>query len=287
MTRSPIRHAYEPSAFWHGIGKAGLWRLFGNTLPPALNLRYLRYGAACRSAAGTRAGLIDWPLRNEDPVVVRGALAPERAAAMVAKVSTATEDDTLRPHPDLPFMIPVPEPCRFFGEAALDIFDGPLGETIERMLGSRFRIEWLDYYRALPGAPAKSWLWHIDNDPPFVLKVLLYLTDSTVENGATCILPRAETRRLFRRGYFGIRGDERRVDVDDSATAERPVEVLAGDALVFSTNLLHKGGQVHRGFRDVMSFLILPSPRPWREELDRFGFDYIHAASGFPIDPSL
>jgi hypothetical protein len=282
MTRSPTRRAYEPSAFWHGVGKAGLWRLFGNTLPLALNLRYLRYGAACRSAVGRKSRLTDWPMRNQDPVVVRGALAAERAGEMVAKVSAAIDAGGLQPHPDLPAMVAVSEPCRFFGDAALDVFDGPLGATIERMLGSRFRIEWLDYYRALPGAPAKSWLWHIDNDPPFVLKVLLYLTDSTVENGATRILPRADTRRLFRKGYFGIRGDERRVEVDDSATAEHPVEMRAGDALVFSTNLLHKGGAVHRGFRDVMSFLILPSPRPWREELD-----YVHAASGFPIDPTL
>src|SRR5699024_10414 len=130
------------------------WRLFGNTLPPLLNLRYLRYGAVCRNAAGRATRLTEWPLRQGDPVIVRGALAPARAADMGAKVSAAIDDGSLRPLPELPFMVAGSEPCRFFGEAVLDVFDGPLGKAIEQLLDARFRIEWLDYYRALPGAPA-------------------------------------------------------------------------------------------------------------------------------------
>jgi hypothetical protein len=59
----------------------------------------------------------------------------------------------------------------------------------------------------------------------------------------------------------------------------------SGDAMIFCTNVLHKGGVVHEGFRDVMSFLILPSRIPWREDLVARGLDYIHNASGFPVDP--
>jgi len=281
------RRAYEPVLLWHRVGKMGLWHVFGNTLPPWLNLRYLRYGQQCRAAAGRTSRLMDWPFRRSDPVVVKQALAPAKAAAMVAKVSAEANRGGLKPLSELPFVIGVPKPIDFFGWPILDIFDGPLGERLQEILGSHFRIEWMDYYRSLPGAPAKSWLWHIDNDPPYVVKVLVYLTDSNMQNGATRMLSLAETRQRFREGYFGVANSERLVEFETATPQGRVVEMKSGDALIFSTNLLHKGGEVSSGFRDVMSFLILPSRVPWRDDLARRGLEYIHNASGFPLDPAL
>jgi hypothetical protein len=269
---------------WHLAGRMGLWQVFGNTLPPSINLRYLRYGRQCRAVAGHYGKLMDWPFRSGAPVVVERALSPATAAEMSAKVSAAVERGELKRGSDVSFMIGVPKPIDFFGPSVLDIFDGPLGAAIEKILGSRFRIEWLDYYRTLPGTPVKSWLWHIDNDPPYVLKVLLYITDSNERNGATRMLSITETRQRFREGYFGVKNSERAADFA-TGTAGDVQEMKAGDAMIFCTNVLHKGGVVHEGFRDVMSFLILPSRIPWREDLVARGLDYIHNASGFPVDP--
>ncbi len=281
------RHAYEPSPFWHRLGKAGFWRIFGNTLPLTVNLRYLNYGRTCRRVAGRLRNGLDWPFRRQEPVMVRGAIDPQKAGAIVARVSAALEKGELRRTEQIPFMVSVPRPLEFFGPAVLDMFDGKLGKTLEELLGSKFRIEWLDYYRTFPGAPVKSWLWHIDNDPPFVVKVLLYMTDSTVENGATRVFYPDETRRLFSSGYFGVSGEERISEIPEESSKSQVVTAHAGDALIFSTNLLHKGGEVRSGFRDVMSFLILPSEVSWREDLERRGLPYVHNASGFPLNPRL
>jgi Phytanoyl-CoA dioxygenase (PhyH) len=282
-----VRRAYEPSPLWHRIGKMGLWQVFGNTLPPYVNLRYVRYGQHCRAAAGHSSGLLDWPFRHQTPIVVKHVLRSAVATEMVSRVSTAIGEGYFNTSPDVSFMIPVPKPIEFFGHSILDIFDGPLGAKLSEVLESPFRLEWVDYYRTLPGIPNKSWLWHIDNDPPYVLKVLLYITESNAQNGATRILSHAQTRQRFRKGYFGVYDAERRADFDDEAPTGHVMEMKSGDALIFSTNLLHKGGKVFHGFRDVMSFLVLPSTRSWREDLARRGIDYIHNASGFPLNPSL
>lgn len=283
----PHRDAHRASRFWHRLGRTGLWRLFGNTLPLSINLRYLHYGNACRATTGKPGRLYDWPFRHDDGVIVRNAMPRNLATEMVDKVSAAIAGGTLTPDDEVPFNIAVIDALTFFDQDFLSIFDGSLGNAIETVMGSPFRIEWLQYYRTIPGEPDKSWLWHIDNDPPFVLKVLLYLTDTTVENGATRVLSQEDTKSMFGKGYFGVFGDERRVDIDVAPDSEQAVEVRAGDALLFSPNQLHKGGEVRSGFRDTLTFLILPSPIGWRDEAVRRGRDYMHSASGFPRYPKL
>ncbi len=281
------RRVYEGSPSWHRAGKAlGLWRVFGNTLPPALNLRYLRYGNRCRVASHREARWSEWPFRREESVTVPAVFTPEQAAAIVSKVSGAVDAGVFKPARDPSFMIDVPRPLDFLGPQIVDIFDGPLGKTLERLLGSPFRIEWLQYYRTLPGAPAKSWLWHIDNDPPFVVKVLIYLTDARLGTGATHMLSLEDTRKWFARGYFGVFGSTRQAYLDGTSDDATVVTMAPGDALVFSTNRLHKGGEVRTGFRDVLSYLILPSDIGWREDAARRGRDYIQYASSYPVDPS-
>jgi hypothetical protein len=281
------RKAYAANRFWHRIGRAGFWRLFGNTLPLGINLRYLRYGKFCRAQAGQEASNRGWPFSNQNGFIVQNAMPRDQALSMVERVSAQIAEGTITPDKDLPFNISVPNSLTFFGTHLLEIFDGVLGDAIRDVMRSQFRIEWLQYYRTIPGEPDKSWLWHIDNDPPYVLKALLYLTDTTIENGATRILSQQDTRSLFKQGYFGVFGEERQAEIDLPESSQQAIEVRAGDVLLFSPNQLHKGGEVHRGFRDTLSFLILPSPIGWREDANQRGMDYLHSASGFPEDPSL
>src|SRR6185312_1060967 len=92
-------------------------------------------------------------------------------------------------------------------------------------------------------------------------------------------------------GYFGVTSTERTVDLASLAARERvpyrPISfaLAAGDAVVFNTNTLHRGGLVTRGYRDVISMVILPSRVPWRQHLDRHGTERLHDAGGFPTDP--
>jgi hypothetical protein len=284
---------YEASPFWHSLAKKGLWRLYDNTLNPFVSRRYVRYGKHCRSLAppGFPAGMQPWPFRNDAPRLVKAVLSRENAAEMSDSVTEAIKQGAIKANPSMPFHFSVPNPLDFFGDNLLDIFDGPLGDTLCDVFGSHFRLEWLDYYRTVSGAPAKSWLWHIDNDPPFVVKILLYITDANEENGATHVMSMEDSRKYFKAGYFGVFNDEREADLQEFSNRNGlsfPFSIPrrdAGDAMVFSTNLLHKGGEVRNGYRDVMSFLLLPSTRPWREMYESLGKTYVHQASGFPSDP--
>src|SRR6185312_3094981 len=119
------------------------------------------------------------------------------------------------------------------------------------------RVEWIDCYRTYQGDREASWLWHIDNVPPYVAKVLLYLTDSDSETGATEFIQGHDTRSFMRAGYFGVTRSERSADLAELAHTKRlsyrPVSfaLKAGDAVVFNTNTLHRGGIVSHGYRDV------------------------------------
>lgn len=281
-----MRYQFDP--FWHRLGKLGLWRLYGNTLPYPVNRRYMRYGQYCKGQASAHKG---WPLRDGDPIVVRSALAPADARQCSASISAALASGRLQHSAAVSYMVPVPQPLDMFGSSLLDIFNGPLGEQLRELYEGEFRVEWLDCYRTYPGERDASWLWHIDNVPPFLLKVLLYLTDSDSRTGATEFLSGSDTRRFKAAGYFGITKEERRMDVAMLARSRgmpyRPISfaLSAGDAVVFSTNTLHRGGLVSEGFRDVMSFMIFPSPIPWQAHQNAIGTHAVQVPGGFPVDP--
>src|SRR5258708_2845187 len=110
-----VRRAYEPAWLWHRLGKMGLWQVFGKTPPPWVNLRSFLVGQQCRAAAGRTSRLMDWPSRRSDLVVLKHALAPAKAAEMVAKVSEEVDSGRLTPLRDLSFVIGVPKPIDFFG----------------------------------------------------------------------------------------------------------------------------------------------------------------------------
>ncbi len=276
---------YEFSPIWHKLGKLGLWRMYENTLPYNVNRRYVRFGRTqCEVSAS-------WPLRTDGPIKVSGALAGSVAAMCSEAISHAFADGKLQRSPDVPFLVQVERPLDLFGCDVLDMFEGPLGNKLRELYGSEFRIEWLDCYRTYAGERQSSWLWHIDNVPPYLLKVLLYLTDSDAETGVTEFLSGADTRLFKAAGYFGVTRDERRTDLAELARERNipyrpiPLSMKRGDAIIFNTNCLHRGGAVRRDFRDVMSFAILPSRLSWRHHFEEKGVAQIQIAGGFPRDP--
>jgi len=278
---------YQFSPIWHHIAKRGLWRLYDNTLPYPVNRRYVRHARRCRASSNT-----SWPLRNAGPIHLANVLDLASAQRCSAAIAAAIDDGRLSRSQSLPFLVVVPRPLDLFGDGILDVFDGPLGARLRDLYGCEFRIEWLDCYRTYEGARDASWAWHIDNVPPFFVKVLLYLTDSDSQSGTTEFVSAEETRLFKRAGYFGVTADERRADLNDiarrSGFVHRPMsfEMRAGDALLFNNNNLHRGGGVVRGYRDVMSFAILPARQPWRDELRRAVLDAVQTSGGFPINPS-
>ena len=274
---------YQFSPHWHRLGKAALWRLYGNTLPPSINRRYARYANMC--------GVQGEPNPFGTAIVARNVLQRARARTCSEAISAGIARGDLAPEPTLPFMVAVPRPIDMFGIELLDIFDGPLGDRLRRGYGAEFRIEWLDCYRTYPGERRASWQWHIDNVPPYFVKILLYLTDSDTETGTTEFISSTDTRALMSVGYFGVTPSERTVELETFAARKQvsyqptSFTLNAGDAVIFSTNSFHRGGLVRRGYRDVMSFAILPSRVSWREHLAKAGTDRLQLAGGFPTRP--
>lgn len=279
----------------------GLWRLNGNTLPPAIHRRYRRYHEQARAAlSGTLPAaepVLVAPLaqlREEGLCHVPGGGRPrQEMLAITDTFSRYIESENPLVHRHHGGAYALRNPLDVLGESCLEIFDGPTGALLQQHYGSHFRLEWVDCYRTYHDAERlTSWLWHIDNIPNGCLKAMLLVTDSARDTGAMRYLPRKTSLALRGAGYFGCRSRERELDLSAYASragvsAEaRFVEAPAGDVLVFDPNILHCAEPPKRGFRDVMTFFVRPSLRPWREEFQAAGRQRVHSSpGGYPSAP--
>jgi len=280
----------------------GLWKLQENVLLPTVNRRYSRFHQRARAAYAADPPSQDARLAQAvadlaaDGLCHAGAGLPrDRALALSRKFTELLEAGGPRIAQHHRGSFRLNEPLDALGLGCLDLFDGPAGEVLRRHYGSHFRIEWVDCYRTHADAERRtSWLWHIDNVPTSALKVMLLLTDADRETGAMRYIPRPTTRALRRAGYFGIHLRERKLDLSGFAqragvSAEaRFREAPAGDTLVFDPNILHCGEPPQRGYRDVMTFLMVPSLQPWRDALALTGTARVQSQpGGFPSSPEI
>jgi hypothetical protein len=174
----------------------------------------------------------------------------------------------------------------------LSMFDGEVGRLVREQYGSEFTVLWCDCYRATVGRPTASWLWHFDNVPLPALKVLLYLSDTKDTGATTRMLSYETSQALKQRGYLGLTVADRTGDIERlgggwniPVTVHAP-ELRAGDAVLFHTNCFHQAVTPTRGFRDVMTFFVLPSPQPWRQSVgDLLRLE--KRPGGFPPQPEL
>jgi ectoine hydroxylase-related dioxygenase (phytanoyl-CoA dioxygenase family) len=97
---------------------------------------------------------------------------------------------------------------------------------------------------------------------------------------------------LKQRGYLGLTVADRTGDIERLAAgwsiplAVHAPELEAGDAVLFHTNCFHQAVTPSQGFRDVMTFFVLPSRRPWRESVgDLLRLE--KRPGGFPPQPEM
>jgi hypothetical protein len=276
---------------------SGVLEDFGNTLSREINESYMAYWRSC--ASGPVAGLEI--LRRATPAILtRSAISRAAALEMSGKFSRELDERNLsiaetaksllarltRPYVNLK------RPLTMFGESVLALFDGEMGRLVREQYGSEFTVLWCDCYRATVGRPTASWLWHFDNVPLPALKVLLYLSDTKDTGATTRMLNYEISQALKQRGYLGLTIGDRTADIkavadawNIPATVHAP-ELEAGDALLFHTNCFHQAVTPARGFRDVMTFFVLPSRQPWRQSVgDLLRLE--KRPGGFPSQPEL
>lgn len=136
------------------------------------------------------------------------------------------------------------------------------GETAEVLTGyyrSRYRIQSAYVYRLIPGAspPSMSWLWHSDDVPPGLIKVMVYLNDTREANGAFRGVDSRLSWRLLRSGF-----QDRTKAGAFVPTLESKATVFEGPpgtSVIFDNNILHKATAPREGFRDAVVFTVVPS----------------------------
>lgn len=140
------------------------------------------------------------------------------------------------------------------------------GGVVEAFYGAHFRVSWIDIQRITPGTqpPGSSFCWHTDDTPPGVLKLFIYLTDTTRDTGAFRALDYAASDAALSRGMLasaspGAARVAAQRFVDEAAAAGAIVlEGGPGTVLLFDNNLIHKGTLPLRDDRIHVAMELMP-----------------------------
>ena len=165
------------------------------------------------------------------------------------KLEKMTDSERLRAIQTVHFPHWVSAPCRELVERKdlLDALSALAGERLGTPVDEMTCIQSYIFYRH-PGELGKAWHQdetYIQSDEGTLTGVWVALDDATVENGCLRFVPGSHgSRQLFPMEPHG------RLDEFDhaleaqgfDATTEMPIEVAAGDAVVFSGYLLHSSG---------------------------------------------
>lgn len=157
------------------------------------------------------------------------------------------------------------DPFRLDGLAELC---DPLLEQLEQHLFQSYAICDKVYVYRSPistQAPSRSWLWHFDNHPREMVKVMVYLTD--VSDGAApfeYVRERSSGQPLYGSPIAPLHGLSRvsNEDVDRrlaSGWGRHRVTGPRGTIVVFDDNVVHRATLARTAHRDVVVFQVRPS----------------------------
>eukprot|EP01062_Namystynia_karyoxenos_P058761 TRINITY_DN50246_c0_g1_i1.p1 TRINITY_DN50246_c0_g1~~TRINITY_DN50246_c0_g1_i1.p1 ORF type:complete len:440 (+),score=75.54 TRINITY_DN50246_c0_g1_i1:85-1404(+) len=151
--------------------------------------------------------------------------------------------------------------------------------------------------RGAPARPLSSWLWHWDNDPQEVVKVMLFLRDVVPGGGCMHVLQHNVTGEAFLSRSTKV-GEaswappprESRVPgrwlrrLHAAGYRERCLSGPQGSAVIFNNNVLHRGTVPHSASRDVALFQFLPQRRG-AQDRHRLDPDRVVRFGPFPPRP--
>ena len=140
-----------------------------------------------------------------------------------------------------------------------------VSSVIKSYFDTDFYIHNADIYRTFPvknynpnHSQFDSLKWHFDNAPRTNLKVMIYLTDTTKENGAITIADREISKKLCREGFW----DRNNISKDHLNLVENNhlvVESGAFTVILFTPQFnIHKATLPFQKHRDVAVFLLYP-----------------------------
>ena len=154
----------------------------------------------------------------------------------------------------------------FAVEGLQDLSEPLLNELERTVYHSHVIVDKVYVYRSPMSrqSPAASWLWHFDNHPREMLKVMVYLTDVSADSAPFEYLADANGRPRLGSPLAPLHGDSRvrATEIDRYLAAGWKTEVVtgaAGTVLVFDDNVVHRGTLARAGHRDVVVFQVRPA----------------------------
>jgi len=250
--------------------------VFVNVHPLRLNARFLAHRLACRrafreplpSAAATRAAAAAY---RRDGFVLLPPSDPQLVQQLAKRCRDLVEMGQVVITKGLEeWMVRVADAIRHAPEIA-ELIHRPLADVLTLIYRSHFKIHQVTMYRLEPTPEPMqvSGLWHLDNYPPGMINVMIYLTDADRETGALRVHPRPASRRLVHTGFYDRYRAERYVPRLERRWV--PLEGPAGTAIIFDPTLVHRTTPPLRGYRDVVLITFLPAREPWHRHYARVG----------------
>ncbi len=250
--------------------------LFENNHPITTNLLYSLYLARCRRRwkrpSNVSATVIDSArsLRDQGYAV----LPPAADSSLISTISSTVDElfeqerDTVTISSGL-FRLRdgVERLPRIIEHITPDI-----EQIIEEYFGSHFKIFGVYFYRTVPTdrQTASSFLWHFDNCPRHEIKLMVYLDDTTSDTGAFRLKPKPLSDEMKAQGFWDRNKAQRfQTELENGETTD-VLEGPAGTRILFQNGgCIHKGTFPVHKHRDVVTFVIIPSPVPWRVHFAR------------------
>jgi hypothetical protein len=156
-----------------------------------------------------------------------------------------------------------------------ELGDAILPEIERRLFAAFVIIDKIYAYRNLVTRQKEqvSWLWHYDNHPTEVVKIMIYLTDVGPLNAPFEFVRRKSDGQPLGFSPKPLLGDSRinasRVD-ELVANGHEIVKATGprGTMLIFDDNVLHRATFAREGRRDVLVYQIRPATFPPERRLD-------------------
>jgi hypothetical protein len=133
--------------------------------------------------------------------------------------------------------------------------------TLQSLYGGHFQLFHADIYRTEPKNDPEAFFgsqkWHYDNVTWNMVKLMVYLKDISVENGAMRIVPKPESARIRNSGFVKRSQTEFTPEIEKHSIS---LEAKSGTGVFFKPQeCIHQAAEPKSGCRDVIVFMFYPS----------------------------
>lgn len=161
-------------------------------------------------------------------------------------------------------------------EEILNLVEHHFGKTLKHYYNSEYKIVNVTSYitrKSNKNFIENSFIWHIDDHPPGLIKGFFYLSDTGPENGPFCFIPGSHVKNHLKNQDCTQKTDCRfsQTYIDSLKTLPRTITGKAGTGFLVNANCLHRATPVISDNRQVLSFIFLPSTETCSEHLLKYG----------------